>query len=390
MLEFLRSLLLLDTRTMLAMLFWGNLVSTLLILAFQLTSRFRGEWRLSSYYALSKLCLTIAHFCLFFRGDLPVFISVNYGNTLLLTGLCLEALALLSASRTGSRCTYVTSGFMLLLGISVFNIVEGVFPDASIRVFSASMCVFGVLIVPCLTMLCRKSDSSFQRVVGICYACFVSLLIPRAIYALTHSIDVHSSFFAQTLTYLFMDILMVFSLLAYMLLGKEHAEQHITMLSRTDMLTGLSNRPNFFEAGAVLFKEHRGRGEKMGAVLVDIVGLKRINEAYGQGFGDQVLTRIASIIRGQMRECDLAARHGAGEFVILQPRSERDLLEQLALKLQTGIEDSFFAQHAEFRLKVDVGVFHGQPGESARSLEDFVNMASHNMRERRHANSARL
>lgn len=379
MLEFLHALLLLDTKTMLAMLFWGNLVSALLIITFRFTSRSKGEWRLSGYYILSRVCLAMAYFCLFFRGSLPVFLSVNYGNTLLLTGLCLEALSLLSASRVGGRGTYVAVGFTLLCSISIFNIVEALHPDASLRVLSASVCVFAVLAVPCVKLLRSGGKSVFQRVVGVCYALFVSLLIPRALHALTHQVDVHSSFFIQTLTFLAMDILMIFSLLAYLLIVKENAEQHINMLARIDVLTGLSNRMSFFEDGSAVFREHRDNRHPLAALLVNVSDFKRINNMYGYNFGDQVLVRLGALIKDNLRACDLCARHGAAEFALLLPRSERECAGQLAQRIRNGAAECFFPQHAEFRLQLDIGYAQGLPGEQAGNLEDFIIRAERNM-----------
>ncbi|NUR69987.1 MAG: GGDEF domain-containing protein [Hamadaea sp.] len=84
--------------------------------------------------------------------------------------------------------------------------------------------------------------------------------------------------------------------------------------ARQDSLTGLLNRRAFYELGTALLADPAR--QPMSAVLIDVDGFHRINNAYGQIVGDEVLValgrRFADYVGGQ-----LVARLGGDEFVAL-------------------------------------------------------------------------
>jgi diguanylate cyclase (GGDEF)-like protein len=91
-------------------------------------------------------------------------------------------------------------------------------------------------------------------------------------------------------------------------------------LARTDPLTGLANGRSFREQlEARLLEGSRG----LCLAYIDIDNFKRLNDLYGHSAGDEMLRRVAEIIRSatpvedSMRTPDLAARIGGDEFVLL-------------------------------------------------------------------------
>ena len=76
-----------------------------------------------------------------------------------------------------------------------------------------------------------------------------------------------------------------------------------------DPLTGLGNRQMMTSAVE--------RGEELAAVFVDIDQFKKVNDHYSHAVGDDVLRRIAVILREQCRSDDVPVRYGGDEFVIL-------------------------------------------------------------------------
>ena len=105
----------------------------------------------------------------------------------------------------------------------------------------------------------------------------------------------------------------------------------------TNPLTGWHTR-RFLEAR---LKEAIARCERHGGdvscVLIDIDGLKAVNDAYGQIAGDQALREIAARIEGQLRTSDAAAQVDADEFVVLLPDTRVELAVPLAERLLDAV-----------------------------------------------------
>jgi len=88
--------------------------------------------------------------------------------------------------------------------------------------------------------------------------------------------------------------------------------------SRSDPLTGVANRRSLDERLAGLVAAGRnGGGSPTTVVVLDIDRFKQINDEYGHPTGDEVLRRVATILRRHVREADLCARYGGDEFVLV-------------------------------------------------------------------------
>jgi diguanylate cyclase (GGDEF)-like protein len=82
-----------------------------------------------------------------------------------------------------------------------------------------------------------------------------------------------------------------------------------------DPLTGLSNRRGL-ERWIAEHLPRAEQGEPVTLLLVDLDHFKSINDRFGHALGDDVLRRVAGLIRGNCRSRDLAARYGGEEFVL--------------------------------------------------------------------------
>jgi len=90
-----------------------------------------------------------------------------------------------------------------------------------------------------------------------------------------------------------------------------------------DALTGLSNRALFkewFDRLRALSIRHR---QPLALAFLDLDGFKSVNDTYGHAAGDEVLRRLAGMLKGTLRASDLAARWGGEEFVVLLPHTAK-------------------------------------------------------------------
>lgn len=93
--------------------------------------------------------------------------------------------------------------------------------------------------------------------------------------------------------------------------------ERLAASARTDTLTGLANRRAFEQA-----LEQRlaaALPETFAVLMLDVDGLKKVNDARGHAAGDAVLKRVAAVLSQGLRETDLATRWGGDEFLLLLP-----------------------------------------------------------------------
>jgi diguanylate cyclase (GGDEF)-like protein len=207
-----------------------------------------------------------------------------------------------------------------------------------------------------------------ERRRGLVYAFFTAaaavlgLLLIRTTFSFVPSLTFE--FFRNRLTYIYVFVAtaVVFMALGY-ILGRRIDE--LKRLSTTDPLTGLANRRAF---EARLRDEWRRANRStlpLSLLLIDIDGLKRINDERGHAAGDRVLRTAAHAIKAAMRSTDFGARWGGDEFAIVAPNTVRRSAEQLAQRLLGHVSEQARARDAAVTISVGVATLDQQHDQSA-------------------------
>lgn len=119
---------------------------------------------------------------------------------------------------------------------------------------------------------------------------------------------------------------------------RKHLEERLTEMGYRDALTGLYNRGYFEEE---LKRLDRRRGGSVGLIIVDVDGLKVVNDALGHDAGDELLKRTAQTLLECFRHDDLVARIGGDEFaVLLNDVTMEDLRQAGRRIMKTAEEDN--------------------------------------------------
>ena len=119
------------------------------------------------------------------------------------------------------------------------------------------------------------------------------------------------------------------------LIGKH--EDEMLRLSLTDALTGLPNRRHFERR----LREELARavrcGQSLVLMLLDLDGLKKVNDTAGHDSGDEALRAVARTLKHTCRATDRASRTGGDEFAVLAPNVTEREAETLAGRIREGL-----------------------------------------------------
>jgi diguanylate cyclase (GGDEF)-like protein len=120
------------------------------------------------------------------------------------------------------------------------------------------------------------------------------------------------------------------------------ANAKLRELSIRDDLTGLFNRRYLDSSLDAEFIRAIRYKRSFSVLLLDIDCFKGINDSFGHSCGDAVLKKVASLIRGCLRNSDLAARYGGDEFAVLLPETDKSKAGEIAERLRRLIEGTCF------------------------------------------------
>src|SRR5947208_2632781 len=127
--------------------------------------------------------------------------------------------------------------------------------------------------------------------------------------------------------------------------------------AQTDSLTGLYNHRYFHERlRAELTRANRSR-ESVSVLMLDIDDFKRVNDVYGHGSGDQVLTDLAELLRAALRGSDVVCRLGGEEFGVIMSSCDAGDALNLARRLTDSLSSIEFGPAGQ--ITTSIGISQG-------------------------------
>jgi diguanylate cyclase (GGDEF)-like protein len=149
-----------------------------------------------------------------------------------------------------------------------------------------------------------------------------------------------------------------------------------------DGLTGLYNR-GFFESA--LQQSIQGKAQPPGldfaVLMMDVDGLKEVNDRHGHVVGDQLIFTVAERLMMQCREDDILARYGGDEFVILFPSADLSAPARMADLIRTHLEGqrcALTSAHGE-RVEVTLRLSLGCASSSETPAQEVLTLADNRM-----------
>lgn len=140
-------------------------------------------------------------------------------------------------------------------------------------------------------------------------------------------------------------------------LDLEKANERLERLSRTDPLTGLSNRGHWEDSLKLEFERCRRANRASTLLLLDIDYFKNFNDKYGHQAGDEVMRAIGDLVHRFRRSTDVVGRYGGEEFGIILPETTAENALIFAERLRQRIAGTHIVwQSTPLHVTVSIGM----------------------------------
>lgn len=159
------------------------------------------------------------------------------------------------------------------------------------------------------------------------------------------------------------------------------SKHELEEIASIDFLTQIYNRQkfeSFLDYKVRKFEEYDN--ETFSVILIDLDHFKYINDTHGHLKGDIILKEFASMLKTHSRQCDIIARWGGEEFVILLPHTSLDEAYLVAEKHRFMIENHAFEDNITLTCSMGVSQYHEQ--DSRLSLFKRADVALYEAKEK--------
>jgi diguanylate cyclase (GGDEF)-like protein len=165
----------------------------------------------------------------------------------------------------------------------------------------------------------------------------------------------------------------------------------LTTINGIDHLTGAVNRQEFDLRLAHALKLMRGeeaekrageeKVEEVSLIAIDIDYFKSVNDTLGHHAGDEVLAKVADVLRHSIRKEDTVARYGGEEFFVLLHNLDENKAAEKAEEMRNAIEQTSFERYQGLKVTASFGVVSSS---SSKESEELRIMADKAMYESKH------
>jgi diguanylate cyclase (GGDEF)-like protein/PAS domain S-box-containing protein len=168
---------------------------------------------------------------------------------------------------------------------------------------------------------------------------------------------------------------------------QKREQNHFERLAYTDDLTGLANRRAAMAAMDRHLEVSAQNGWLGALLLIDIDGLKEVNDRYGHDAGDRTLTGMADLMRASLGPGEVLGRLGGDEFVLLLPHADAKSAADVARSLLDALS-SLGLSEPTASTTASIGVALVAPGTTRSDLLTRADRALYLVKDRGGANFA--
>jgi diguanylate cyclase (GGDEF)-like protein len=168
------------------------------------------------------------------------------------------------------------------------------------------------------------------------------------------------------------------------LLDQARLFEQVRSMAVSDSLTGLANYRRLISVIEAELDRSRRTQRPFSIVLLDMDGLKTINDQYGHLTGSRALVRIGKILRNHSRAIDTAARYGGDEFALVLPEAGKDIASRVVSRIRERLSTE--PEHPALSVSAGVAAFP-EDGDTPEKLLGAADRALYSMKHRRGSSS---
>jgi diguanylate cyclase (GGDEF)-like protein len=141
------------------------------------------------------------------------------------------------------------------------------------------------------------------------------------------------------------------------LLDNARLFEQVHHLAVSDPLTGLPNYRRLLDVLENETERTDRTGRPFSVLLLDLDGLKLINDSYGHLVGSRAICRLADVLRIHCRAIDTAARYGGDEFALVLPESQEEEARRVADRIREVMAND--DEVPRLSASIGISVYHG-------------------------------
>jgi diguanylate cyclase (GGDEF)-like protein len=152
------------------------------------------------------------------------------------------------------------------------------------------------------------------------------------------------------------------------LLDNARLFEQVSHLAVSDPLTGLANYRRLLDVLEAETERTNRNSRPFAVLLLDLDGLKKINDTHGHLVGSHALNRLAHILRIHCRAIDTAARYGGDEFALVLPETLHDEAERVANRIRAVMAGD--QEYPRLSASIGISIYNGHGERIEKLLSD--------------------